>query len=121
LTKIIKISLENVQDDILTYEILNPGEKFPNPRGNTSCCLAGNEIYLFGGGNVEDVYGDFWSWDIEKSIWNEIKPEDRLSWPDVNSKSFRGAKEAVWFCIQSLIAYFCSVVLRKSLKSKTTC
>jgi len=30
------------------------------------------KIYVFGGGNVDDVFGDFWVWDIETRVWEEI-------------------------------------------------
>jgi hypothetical protein len=35
------------------YEVLSVGEKKPKARCNSSCCVVGDEIYMFGGGNGE--------------------------------------------------------------------
>ena len=41
LQKVIKISLQKLADDELTFTVFNP-EVAPSPRANVSCCLVGN-------------------------------------------------------------------------------
>ena len=64
ITDIIKISLERLGEDQLTYEIIKVSGDVPAPRGNASVCLVGNTVFIFGGGCVDDAYGDLWMWEI---------------------------------------------------------
>jgi hypothetical protein len=81
---IIKISLDKLSEDQLTYEIIKCGGSKPIPRGNSSCCIVGSLIFMFGGGSVDEAYGDLWSWDIESRSWTELpKNEETIAWPDV--------------------------------------
>ena len=61
--KIIKISLTKLSEDELSFKVFE-FEDAPSPRANCSCCLVDNQIYLFGGGKVDEVYSDLWSWCI---------------------------------------------------------
>ena len=54
----------------------------PSPRANACCCLADNQIFVFGGGRVDESYNDLWVWDIESSTWTEQgKNIDNIVWP----------------------------------------
>jgi hypothetical protein len=67
-----KIGLEGVGEDRLTFQVIKlEGEK-PCLRGNVSCCLSGETVFLFGGGNMDDSYGDLWSWEIDANKWAEL-------------------------------------------------
>ncbi len=63
LQPIIKIDLSKVSEDLLTFKVIN-AENGPFGRANSSCCLVKNQIYVFGGGNIEDVFDDLWIFDI---------------------------------------------------------
>jgi hypothetical protein len=67
-----KICLDGISEDKLTYEIIKTEVSRPSPRGNASCCLVGGLVYLFGGGNVDDSYGDLWSYDLDSNKWTEL-------------------------------------------------
>lgn len=64
ITDIIKISLERLGEDQLAYEIIKANGTAPAPRGNASVCLVGDTVFVFGGGCVDDAYGDLWMWEI---------------------------------------------------------
>lgn len=83
LDSVIKIDLSKVSEDILTYEIIKE-ENGPYKRANSSCCLVENKIYLFGGGNMENVFDDLWIFEIETSHWQMTQriPEN-ITWPEV--------------------------------------
>lgn len=68
LKTVIKIDLSKVSEDSLTYSVIK-GENGPFGRANSSCCLVKNQIYVFGGGNIEDVFDDLWIFDIESQNW----------------------------------------------------
>ena len=68
MTSVVKISLDKISDDELTFQIIQ-SETMPAPRGNATCCLADNQIFLFGGGRVDESYNDLWIWNIESSTW----------------------------------------------------
>lgn len=81
---VVKICLDGIAEDKLTYEIIKAEGNRPSLRGNASCCLVGGTVYLFGGGNVDDSFGDLWSWEIESNKWTELpKSEETIAWPDV--------------------------------------
>jgi dynein heavy chain len=53
----------------------------PTPRADTSCCVIGNKVYLFGGyGGVQferKNYNDLYTYDIEKYEWARIECESK--------------------------------------------
>ena len=59
----VKVSLERLKEDRLTYQIIKGG---PPPRASSSYCLLGSKIYTFGGGKVDEVFDDFWVFDVVK-------------------------------------------------------
>lgn len=48
---VIQINLEKIAENDLTFRVIKT-EVAPSRRANASCCLVGNEIYMFGGGNI---------------------------------------------------------------------
>jgi len=68
---------------------------------------------MFGGGNVEDVFGDFWSFNMEEKKWNSLKQEDSIGWPEVILFLFSVVKEVLWCFMRSLILCSCLEGLKK--------
>ena len=65
---LIRIDLSHASQDTLSYEVVMQ-EHGPYNRANSSCCLVKDQIYLFGGGNMEDVFDDLWVLETEGCRW----------------------------------------------------
>jgi hypothetical protein len=66
---VVRISLLKIEQNVLEFQIVGGGGQQPSPRGNAGCCLFQDQIYVFGGGNSDDVFADFWLWDINLKTW----------------------------------------------------
>jgi len=104
---VIKIDLSKISENLLTYSLIRE-DKGPYGRANSSCSLVNNEIYLFGGGNIEDVFDDLWQFEIESEKWQQsLKMPENITWPEVNNYVVRKEKEQLWCCTKNQTAYFC--------------
>ena len=52
----------------------------PSPRANTSACLIGNKVYLFGGHGGQQyqriAFNDVWSFDCDTFEWKKVEPQN---------------------------------------------
>lgn len=64
---IIRISLDKIAENSLTFELIKSNENRPSLRGNTAFSLVGNKVYVFGGANVDIVSGDLWTLNLDNN------------------------------------------------------
>jgi len=41
----------------------------PIPRGEQTCHLNGNNIFIFGGMNLKKKFNDLWKFDLQTNLW----------------------------------------------------
>lgn len=67
---IIKINLDNLANNSLTFESIKSDGNRPSLRGNVASSLVGNKVYIFGGTNVDLVSGDLWTLNLDNNEWS---------------------------------------------------
>ena len=53
----------------LEWEKVETNGKVPAPRANTSLVLVGNDLYIFGGTNLDEKFKDLWRFNIGTKKW----------------------------------------------------
>ena len=58
----------------------------PAPRAGHSAAIHGNWMYVLGGKGEENTkFNDFWKFDLERKVWEEIRVDDELTVPVARS------------------------------------